>query len=170
MNVVPMNDYLFAIDPSSTRTGWAVLLPGEVYVNSGAIRPSAKLPPYSRIGETCDVLLELLGHFDPAVVVIEWTSGKRHDRAPKNISGLGIYGVAVGALWREAVRACPEATIEGVLENVWTGGIPKSHRKQIAAAMFPAYDPSNDLGSDESDALMLGVWWQRESQIRKANS
>jgi Holliday junction resolvasome RuvABC endonuclease subunit len=178
------NDLILSLDPSSTCTGWALLRPGEVYVASGRLLPSRvkvepkALEPYYRIDAMCLALRKLLDQWRPRYIIMEWTSGKRAARLGQNVSHLAIYGAAVGALWREAVhwtaywtdQGVP-AAVEGVLENDWTGGRPKrtnsKHvgRVEMAAAMFRQYDAQQDKGGDEADALMLGVWHQRELQM-----
>jgi Holliday junction resolvasome RuvABC endonuclease subunit len=175
---------ILSLDPSSTCTGWAVLKPGEVYVASGRLLPvpvrgvPKGYEPYQRIASMCQGLVDLLGHYQPGTIVIEFTSGKRAGRLGTNVSGLAIYGAAVGAIWREAVNWADHnaSCVKGVLENEWTGSRPKFSRGRtvgrvvIAAAMFRNYDPEADKGGDEADALMLGVFYQRQLAINEARS
>jgi len=175
-----MNDLVFSIDPSSTCSGWALLGPGEEYVASGRLLPPTvtiepkACAPYYRIDAMCMALRKLLDQHRPRHVVIEWTSGKRAGRLGMNVSGLAIYGAAVGALWREAVHWTDywlkqglAGYVVGIIENDWTRGQPKARRIPIAAGLFPQYDPEQDSGGDEADALMLNVWYQREQKLRE---
>ena len=175
------NRCILSLDPSSTCTGWAVLATGEQYLASGRLLPKIVkiepkgLAPYYRIDAMCLELRKLLEEYRPCEVVMEWTSGKRAGRLGQNVSHLAIYGVAVGAIWREAVNWTGYWTDRGIpcavtsyLENDWTRGKPKDHRIQLARMMFTRdYDPSKDAGGDEADALMLNVHHQREERIRQ---
>jgi len=172
---------ILSLDPSSTCTGWAVLAPGEQYVASGRlvskitqIEPK-EFAPYYQIDAMCLELRKLLDGYRPREIVMEWTSGKRAGRLGQNVSHLAIYGVAVGAIWREAVNWTAYWTDKGTpcavvsyLENTWTKGQPKGHRIQIAQAMFQQYDPARDSGGDEADAIMLNIWHQREQKLEQA--
>ncbi len=172
---------ILSLDPSSTCTGWAVMDYGEQYIASGFLSPPTvqveptALEAYYRIDAMCLSLRKLLDQYKPQEIVMEWTSGKRAARLGQNVSHLAIYGVAVGAIWREAVNWTAYWTDKGTpcavasyLENTWTKGQPKGHRIQIAQAMFPQYDPERDSGGDEADAIMLNVWHQREQKLEQA--
>ena len=172
---------ILSLDPSSTCTGWAVMDYGEQYVASGRLLPGhvkiepKELAPYYCIDAMCLGLHKLLEEYRPQEVVMEWTSGKRAARLGQNVSHLAIYGVAVGAIWREAVNWTAYWTDKGTpcavvsyLENTWTQGQAKGHRIQIAQALFRQYDPTRDSGGDEADAIMLNVWHQREQKLEQA--
>jgi hypothetical protein len=173
-----MSDLILTLDPSSTCLGWAKMRLGEMYLGSGRIVPHVQKPrkgyeAYARIDSICAQLFHLLNHVQPSIIVMEVTSGNRAGRLGQNVSHLGIYGVAVGAVWRE-VKEWSEyfthrhripCTVDLVLENEWTRRQPKADRILTATAMFPQYRAADDEGGDEADALMLNVWWQREMLV-----
>ena len=175
-----MDDLLLALDPSSQAIGWAALQAGEVLVAGGVLLPEkvSERDPYVRIDSLCGRLWELLETNGPKTVVVEVTSGKVGENRHKGHgAGLAIYGVAVGAVWREC-RAWTRyelATrrrlthVERVYENDWTHQIPKRTRTLAIAAMYPRYDVEADPGGDEADAIGLGIYYLRE-QFVKVNS
>lgn len=152
---------LLALDPSSTRTGWAVLDGGEV-VEAGALSvPSKKGEPAA---ERCirmmravqGLLLEWVG-VDSCV--IEIPSGKvNHARNQGGGSGLSVYGFAVGMIYAAVVEADGVSSAAYTAEQ-WTRGITKEKRKRIAARYYPAYLGMKDAGGDIADAISLGVWF-----------
>jgi len=174
---------VFSIDPSSTCTGWAAMRPQLKLVASGRLLPpDTKADAHDRIDAMCLSLRKLLDEYTPRMILIEWTTGHRAGRLGKDVSHLAIYGLAVGALWREAVGWTEKVTSLGVPavvmsipENLWTQGRPKQRtarsrtisRQEIIAATYPQYDPEKDRGADEADAIGLNVWWQEEQKGRQ---
>ncbi len=173
---------IVSLDPSTKACGWAVMEPGRVLIEAGIITPgSRKGDSKVRIESLCDQWYTLLSTWMPNEIVIEWTTGhvvrSRHGGAG---AGLSIYGMAVGALWRESVwwsraRGALEHTeVHAVTENQWTAGRPKMRksgqmlvsRVDIVAGMFPQYRPQDDPGGDIADAIALNCWWQVENQLR----
>ncbi len=172
----PQPDWLLGLDPSSTRPGWAWLSMGGDLRQAGLLTPDkSKAASEHRIAAMCRDLRDLLEQIEPAVVVIEHTSGhvgaKRHKGAG---AGLAVYGVAIGALWQVTEawkRSLPadrqgRTMIELVTENRWTRGTPKANRQAVVAACFPAYEPETDKGGDIADAIGLGSWWLRERMAK----
>jgi len=172
-----MNDKLiFSIDPGSKKTGWAVMAAREQLIQAGLLLPDKQsTAPEFRIHRMCEDLRNLLDEIQPAVILIEWTSGKvgkkRHGGGG---AGLAIHGAATGALWREVLawrRALPAeqqlaVKVELTLENVWTRGVPKKKRIDAVNVAFPQYDPEKDRGGDIGDAIGLAIWYQREQTVR----
>jgi len=173
-----MNDIVFAIDPGSKKTGWAVMGAREKLIQAGLLLPDKQsIAPEFRIHRMCEDLRNLLDELQPAVIVVEWTSGKvGRKRHRGQGAGLAIYGIAVGSLWREVLawrRALPaeqqlKVKVELVLENTWTRGIPKRKRIDAVNAAFPQYDPELDRGGDVADAIGLACFYQRECLLRAA--
>jgi hypothetical protein len=171
-----MNGPIFAIDPSSTRTGWAVMQPPERLLQAGLLLPSkTRAASEFRVETMCRDLRELLDEWQPAVVVIEWTSGKvnvrRHGGAG---AGLAIYGIAIGALWQTAViwatsvESCEcLARVQCVEENQWTCGTLKQRRMAAVQCQFPEYRNAIDPGGDIADAIGLASWWLKEHTVCK---
>ncbi len=176
-----MSDVILSLDPSSSCLGWATLRAGRLYLASGRILPKSVktrkgYEVYGRIESICQQLVALLEREQPTVIVVELTSGNRARRLGQNVSHLSIYGAAVGAVWREAESWAREfvrehrspCEVTGFLENEWTGQKPKAERIATAALMFQQYQPANDSGGDEADALMLNVWYQQAARMKEA--
>ena len=111
---------VLSLDPSSQRTGWAVLDYQERLHAAGPLtpRPGVTTAP-ERIGEMVRDLPLLLGQFRPAAVAIEWPSGHGHRRRHQGGgAGLAVYGAAVGAcwwqvtLWAATARPEPQAMVQ----------------------------------------------------------
>lgn len=173
-----MNDVIFAIDPGSKKTGWAVMGAREKLIQAGLLLPDKQsTAPEFRIHRMCEDLRNLLDEMQPAVIVIEFTSGKvGRKRHHGGGAGLAIHGAATGALWRECLawrRALPaeqqlEVKVELILENTWCRSITKKKRIDAVSAAFPQYDPEKDRGGDVADAIGLASWYQREHLLRAA--
>lgn len=170
------DDLIFSLDPSSTRTGWAFMKPPEQLVRAGLLLPDdPRASSEVRVGDMCSGLWQLLNLWLPRTILIEFTSGKvgrRHGTGGG--AGLAIYGVAVGALWREVCAwiryQLPEDQIntEVVLirENQWCRGVNKKDRQIAIAALFSAYRIEQDPGGDIADAVGMAVWYLREQRMR----
>jgi len=161
---------ILALDPSSSRTGYALLTEQETLREAGLLKPGKTTDPAAeRIGAMCLDLAELLAALAPDVIVIEWTSGhvgrKRHRGGG---AGLAVYGIAIGALWQVARHyAAPAgARVEIVAENDWTDGVPKPDRIGNIARLYPAYNPARDTGGDAADAIGLARWWIRRHRLK----
>ena len=175
-----MSDLILSLDPSSSCLGWATMRPGEVYIASGRIMPGHPrthngYEAYGRIESICTQLDSLMDREQPTIIVVEVTSGKRAGRLGQNVSHLGIYGAAVGAVWQKATAWSKDfmrdhripCTVDVILENEWTSRQPKALRVATAALMFQQYHSAEDPGGDEADALMLNVWYQRERVVSR---
>ncbi|HEV7298709.1 MAG TPA: hypothetical protein VGN72_05030 [Tepidisphaeraceae bacterium] len=159
-----MNDIrpILALDPSSSRTGYALMRDARTLLEAGLLKPNrADDPANDRIRAMSADLLALIGEKQPRLIVVEDTSGKVARRTREkgaNGAGLAVYGKAVGWI----LGACEATGIEthAVLENVWTRRTHKSTRQHWVIAEFGArYDPVSDSGMDVSDAISLGRWW-----------
>jgi len=170
-----MNDIVFAIDPGSIKTGWAVLESPDRLIEAGLLLPDKRAAAAEfRIDSMCQDLLQLLDKHRPETILIEWTSGHvGHKRHHGGGAGLAIYGISVGALWREVInwrRSLPtndgiEVEIILVPENKWTRSVPKVDRQAAIADIFPEYQIKQDTGGDIADALGLAIWYLRRKII-----
>ena len=99
-----MDGTILAMDPSSTKTGWALLDRSEHLLQGGILTPDKiRSEPQFRISAMCRDLRQLLGELDPETILIEITSGKvGRNRHGGSGAGLGVYGMAVGAIWQAA--------------------------------------------------------------------
>lgn len=173
-----MNDLIFAIDPGSLKTGWAVLNSHEQLLAGGLILPDKiHIDSEFRIASMCRELWRLLDEWQPKILVIEYGSGKINPRRHHGKgSGLQVHGISIGSLWREAIgwkRSMPveqqlEVKIVLVKENDWTRGVPKRERAVAIAGMFSEYNTADDPSLDLADAIGLAVFYQREQTVRLA--
>ncbi len=161
---------ILALDPSSTRTGYAVLTEQETLREAGFLTPGKRTDPAAvRIAAMVEDLMGLLGAIKPDAVVIEWTTGKvgrrRHHGGG---AGLAVYGVALGALWQAACFYTKSSggRVELVAENDWTDGRPKAERTAAIARLYPQYQAERDPGGDMADAIGLGGWWIRRHRFK----
>ena len=170
-----MEDLILSIDPSSTRTGWALMRQPEQLVRAGLLLPVRQTDPSEdRIAEMCKSLWQILNLWQVKTILIEWTSGKTQKRHKGSGSGLAVHGAATGALWREVLAWLrwqpPENQLKTkvilIRENEWTRGETKKNRAIAIAAMFQEYKIENDPGLDLADAAGLNVFYQRERKTQ----
>lgn len=145
---------LLGLDPSSTRTGYAlVTLKGGALtvLEAGYLKPAMSTEkPMRRIGAMVDDLMRLIEEHKPDIAIVEVCSGHVGVGQRRNAGArLGVYGMAVGAMY-QAVRSVPGLQ-----------GVPKRQRQQDIAMMFPAYAEQIDAdgGADVSDAIGISLWW-----------
>lgn len=164
--VVEGHTRLLSIDPSSTRTGYAIMTTEQPdgVVEAGYLKPHrTKDPPITRIDAMCDDLLQLIQSEQPTHAAIELTSGKVGKRHKGRGAGLATYGMAIGAMWQTMRDHMPDgdACCYAITENLWTAGQPKAKRLGLLAQIYPAYasQVGKDRGGDVGDAIGLGRWW-----------
>ncbi len=180
-----MSERVFSLDPGSKQTGWAVLDTDEHLLDAGLLLPDrTRDDAGERLEAMMRDLVRLLVQHQPAVIVIEWTSGKVNTNRHKGGgAGLAIYGVAVGALWatclewaeisRTAGRPCQVVRLP---ENEWTAGRPKQRRSiggraavsrvDLIEHRFPQqYIPEKDPGGDVADAIGVNLWYQHKQKL-----
>ena len=161
---------VLGLDPSSTAIGYGVLTLDGRFVEAGLIEPKPKSAgSWVRDMQMTDDVEMLLARLTPAVVLIEWTKGKvNKNRHRGRGAGLAVYGTGVGSVGRQCwlwARGQRGVTIEAVLENDWTRGVPKDKRQLAVAAGYPQYAPhlAGDKGGDIADAIGMVDWWLREN-------
>lgn len=167
---------ILAIDPSSTKTGFALFDEDENLIDAGILKPNKTTDCAAyRIEAMCKDFRALLDQYEPAFIVIEWTSGKVGRKRHKGGgAGLAIYGIAIGALWRVAEQWCSDniGDVVRILENEWTAGKSKKERFEIISTLYPKIDLSKDTGGDIADAIGLGMWFihrRRQNIAAKAS-
>jgi len=155
---------LISIDPSSTRTGWAV---GDVGIeDAGAIKNAGKCYT-ERVKSTIEGLDVIMAAYPIDTAIIEIPSGKTHGRLRgRNISGLPVYGFAVGAVWLLLVSKLKVENVNTAFDNQWTHGKNKEYRKPLAAHLYPKYTKLKDSGGDISDAICLWDWFKKQQLIK----
>lgn len=155
---------LIALDPSSTRTGYAAFIDGKL-AEAGYLKPHrTRDSSEKRIEAMCNALRELfIGMVvDGVHVVVEVPSDRQGTGSRAGATGrLAIYGVAVGELRRTAKCSVFVSQVHSVTEREWTRGRSKARRQAGIAALFPNYRRimAKDRGADVADAIGLGLWW-----------
>jgi len=169
-----MTDIIFGLDPGSLRSGWAVLDRSERLLQGG-ILTATRFDAELRIQRMCWDLLELLDEIQPAIIVIETTTGKVGRKRHKGLgAGLAIYGMSIGALWQTAeawlrsLSTAKRIRVEIVLikENTWCRGVSKAARIDIIEVAYPEYRKADDPGGNLADAIGIVVWYLREHRVR----
>lgn len=167
---------LIAIDPSSTRIGWA-LFDGDL-VDAGFTRPERTRDSYlGRVRSMVDELAGMVERHGPQVAVIEVPSGMAARGSRAGMAGTqAIYGLAVGAVWECMRGIVPSSavggrgTVETTTEREWTRSVPKTARARRVRFQYPHLDWASDGGLDMADAIGIGLWWQAESVVRAARA
>lgn len=161
---------VLGIDPSSTRTGYAILtgLEPEGLVEAGYLAPRrTRDAPLNRIDAMAEDLAQLIAECRPQAIIVEITSGKVNKRHGGGGAGLGVHGMATGMLLQTSrlhTQNLPQpAEVITVAENDWTDGKPKAWRNGLLATLYPAYASrlGQDRGGDIGDAIGLARWWMR---------
>lgn len=163
---------ILSIDPSSTKTGYAVLN-GARLEEAGVVRGErTRDPALERTIAMAGDLFELVTRYSPEKVIIEMPgSGPGTGSRRGASSSLIAYGVACGYLYARmaAIRTHMGFDLVPVQVNTWTAGWKKTARQAAVMAMFPAYRPEVDKGMDCSDAIALG-WWYLMGEKKPENS
>jgi Holliday junction resolvasome RuvABC endonuclease subunit len=165
----PPHGPLLCLDVSSSCTGWAAFHAAgphhERPYSFDRIRPLAKLPSVQRIDRQVAKLREIVRMCEPALVVMEWSSGKTHGRIAR-ASGLAVLGQAQGAV--RQLLADLNVPVVTVPENEWTKGSPKRKRAENVRFLVPNYRIEDDPGFDIADAIGLGLYYkakQRQAEL-----
>ena len=155
-----------ALDPSSTRTGYAVAEgPGEL-LEAGALAPKRSADAVERIKAMVQDLDELIEEHQPDVVIVEVPDGKVHGRRKHaGGAGLSVYGMAAGAMLDACWRSWG-IHVHAVTPTQWNRGRSKNETLAIVDQVFPGTDWKKDRGRDASDAAGELVWWFEEQEAR----
>lgn len=154
---------LITVDPSSTRTGYALWNRGEL-AEAGYIGPDRVADaPLARIDAIGRELNAIVKTARPTVAVVEVPAGGPGSASRKGAkTSLITYGLAVGYLLRLLLDAGIDRVVP-IAETEWTKGRPKRQRQLAIAATFPDYSTENDRKADAADAIGLGLWWVRRN-------
>jgi len=158
---------LLALDPSSTRTGYAVFRDPEPLglVESGALIPlKTDRTPLDRISTMAVDLKDIINQHTPTEVIVEIPSRHVSARHGGHGAGLATYGFAAGWLSCLVSLLTDPRSITWV-DNGWTKKEPAQSRAARMALLFTHYEPAEDPGFDEADALGLGLWHGTRTRI-----
>jgi Holliday junction resolvasome RuvABC endonuclease subunit len=150
---------LLALDPSSTKIGYAV---GMSYksAEAGLIKPSAGLDALERTREMARDVTDLVAEHRASMAIIETprpAAGKK-----VNQRGQSNYGMAVGYIIRVCDALLEPHAVMTIRADQWTHQISKKHRQLCMASDVPGYSTKGDSGGDVSDALGLMQWFETE--------
>lgn len=184
-----VHNLILALDPSTTKTGYALLEPSlnpdrPVLHDAGLIVGSEErmdirdpmqseimnsdaLAAIRRIHDITGNVLDLLTKWRPKTVVVEVSSGMAGTGSNGGASSsLAIYGEGVGAVWMLAEvwswsSGDRQSDVIPVTERLWTPWRGSKAAGQLRCrAVYPdQYDLAKDTGADISDAINLGAWW-----------
>lgn len=169
---------ILAIDPSINNTGWAVLEPEEhqfampslnrMVPKAHGVWRSKEKDPYDRLEELSSALHNIVCYYNFTDVVIETTSGKLAARLKGTNANMLLYGVAVGSMVRDVRELSigrqgeTRFNVHLILENLWTGEVPKARRHAATLAEFGLPKKTTD---HETDAIALGTWWYANRKL-----
>jgi Holliday junction resolvasome RuvABC endonuclease subunit len=149
--VNPLPVTLLAIDPSSTKIGWALIGPGPSYLASNVCYIAETAPPHERVALAGEAVNQIIndcrqrGYF-PAIVVIEVPDFIAAYARPHII----VYWRAVGAVeYATRLANIPVATVAASEDKRRT-------RKADGKARFCKLVGRYPWTDDESDALCIG--------------
>ncbi len=166
---MPDHTRLLALDPSTTRVGWAVFVGHELKV-AGVLTPRRTKDAYlDRIASFVDGVVDLVEFHKPATVVVEVPSGKAARGSMPGMAGTqAIYGMAVGAVWAHLWDTLGAAggSVETVTEREWTRSVRKERRAALVRLEHPELEWVADRGMDMADAVGIGKWWLSERNAR----
>ena len=168
------NHLILGLDPSSTICGYAVKNCNNL-IEAGVITPEDRAGgSFERIRSMRRDLINILTHFQPSIILVEWTKGKVNIRRHHGLgAGLAVYGCGVGAIatecdhWQQHNTYCEVIAIN---ENDWTRHIKKSERQLAVASRYPQYRVEGDPGGDIADAIGIIDWWKQENLMRKESN
>ena len=161
---------ILGIDPSISRTGWAIVDGAGGLGDFGVFASSAaKGTTADRTTVLCRNVIKLALSQCPDVIVVEVPSRHVWRRvAASGGAGLAIYGFAAGAVYA-TLQGDLAATWEmaEAVAGKWNGNEKKATRQQAMKAMFPSYRDTKDPGGDIADAIGLGLWWVNEQRMQR---
>jgi Holliday junction resolvasome RuvABC endonuclease subunit len=159
------NCEFIAIDPSSSRSGWAAFGLDRKPLEIGLLKPKPRAGWLERVQQQENQLVEVLYRLQPAYAVIEIPQGKVHNRHRGGGAGLSVYGFAAGYLTAAVGKYCPQILVK----DSWIGRESKDRRKHRLCLEFPEFSRfliDHDSGGDMSDALGLGLFHLRTERAK----
>lgn len=162
---------ILALDPSSTRTGYAVLTTEGRLLEAGVAKPSRKRDtPWVRACAMAVDLESIAEQHDLTAVVVEQPApqqGKGRDGQWERFSqrGQATYGFAAGVIADRLLRT--GAPVQVVRADEWSRGRAKERRAIEIEKRHPGYDRSQDPGRDAADAIGMGEWFIRQRRLEE---
>jgi Holliday junction resolvasome RuvABC endonuclease subunit len=159
---------ILALDPSVQNLGWAIvetdaqgiLLQSVRQADfSGVWHPSARKGSEARETQLASFLSLQIDNLRPSVVVVEIPNTGKH--RPQRYSDTTTYARAVGAC--EAVPVCRGYPVVRVTPSEWKRNAGKSRTRRLVASVA-----GKSVGSDETDAIGIGMWYATKLRIELA--
>lgn len=175
--IAPSIRYVIGIDPSSTKTGLALVYVGsETVLEMASVSFTDGTPTLDRLRQTPTDIHEWITELpirigseqcpsDEIAFAVETPSPSRSGKTRKESGGFGLttYARAVGRV--EAMVEGYAHTLDQVVlvdERTWTGKVSKAARTAAIDATVPRYDPTQDPGQDIADAIGVALWTTRQ--------
>jgi len=173
---------IIGIDPSSTKTGWSLMVNGVIYdAGEVHVKKRKQITPH-RTTEIAQKLCSQLKRYSFSTlvmkgagppyrpgqvtkeIIIEYPSAKVYGNRPG--TGLAIYGDAVGVVRSSLGNEFGGFEIHYVTPDTWCGGHSKVKRRMIAEKEWPTMADTKDSGGDIADAIALAVWFRDGGKSR----
>ena len=153
---------VLSLDPSSTRTGYAVMADALTIIDAGLLNSDPTDAWLVRVKAIVRDLGKLLNEHCPDVILVEVPH--QHNKASHK--NLAVYGFAVGVMWWECYSFTEET--HAINAEEWTGKVPKRRRQQNIRMVFPhRYIPALDKGGDIADAIGMALWWFGQQKAKR---
>lgn len=158
-----------ALDPSSTKTGYAVGIGigARNLIEAGLFVPDSAKLAHLRAKEMAMDAVGMAKEHSVSTIVIERPSPQA-PAGKKGARGQATYGEAVGIVEAHCWLLFPGLQVDSVRADVWKNRVNKKRLQQCIAHEFPKYDIANDPDGDVSDAIGLMQWWFQQQRIGDA--
>lgn len=152
---------ILALDPSLTKTGYAVGTGHRQLIEHGLINSDSGLDLVPRARRMVAEVEAMVRLHKPECIAIELPAHHVHGRVHgMNIGGLAKYGFAVGWVVGLCDAYCAKrgARLIASDANEWTNRSKKRTRVAWVSQWYPAYQAKRDRGGDMADAISLMEW------------
>jgi len=155
---LPETDKLFAIDPGTSKSGWAFFDDG-VLIECGLVTDEGD--PFDRCESIARTLYYLVSSHQPTRVLCEYPHKGGPGMRSKNITILFHFCGMIQAYMNHI-----QVPVEFIEPAIWKGQVPKDkHQPKIIKKVKQKYDmDASDWKEDVVDAVGIGMWdiWERK--------
>lgn len=145
---------ILAIDPSTTRTGYAIMDRDRAVHDGGFFLPNrTNESAIDRANSMCEDLAELLNETEFEAIVVEVPTAEAHHKKDRFGKGLTTYGIGVGMIVRTILSSGQADRLAAVDPATWTGGDSKIERAQCVAISYAQY---REVAEQDPG---LGLWY-----------
>jgi len=151
---------LLALDPSTTKTGYALMADRDTIIDAGLFTPKRVADKsLVRVDAMVADLRQFLKDSKPTAAVIEMPSGKMTGYNSGRGAGQAVYGVAAGRMYQVLIDWLGPDCVTAYTPTEWTRGKQQKARQRIIKNQFAVYDVAKDKGCNVSDAIGIGLYW-----------